>query len=104
GVSFSGGVGTIPGVLIGTLILQVINYGLTFIGVNPYLQFIISVKSIILCKIVDNVMNAGCSIIQQSNEALIMSFGLLVLSQAGLIGRTDRKADRRRLVVKASWD
>src|SRR5699024_2601676 len=37
------------------------------------------VKSIILCKIVDNVMNAGCSIIQQSNEALIMSFGLLVL-------------------------
>lgn len=38
-----------------------------------------SVKSIILCKIVDNVMNAGCSIIQQSNEALIMSFGLLVL-------------------------
>ena len=39
----------------------------------------ISVKSIILCKIVDNVMNAGCSIIQQSNEALIMSFGLLVL-------------------------
>src|SRR5699024_12670969 len=38
-----------------------------------------AVKSIILCKIVDNVMNAGCSIIQQSNEALIMSFGLLVL-------------------------
>jgi len=41
GVSFAGGVGTIPGVIIGALILQVINYGLTFIGVNPYLQYII---------------------------------------------------------------
>src|SRR5699024_8006021 len=48
---------------------------LTLQSISSYLN----VKSIILCKIVDNVMNAGCSIIQQSNEALIMSFGLLVL-------------------------
>ncbi len=41
GVSFTGGVGTIPGVLIGTVLLQVINYGLNFIGVNAYWQFII---------------------------------------------------------------
>lgn len=41
GVSFTGGVGTIPGVLIGTILLQVINYGLNFIGVNAYWQFII---------------------------------------------------------------
>mgnify|MGYP000614379155 FL=1 len=34
GVSFTGGVGTIPGVLIGAVLLQVINYGLNFIGVN----------------------------------------------------------------------
>ncbi|MDU1854166.1 MAG: beta-methylgalactoside transporter, partial [Clostridium baratii] len=34
-------VGTIPGVLIGTVLLQVINYGLNFIGVNAYWQFII---------------------------------------------------------------
>ncbi|MGL4947116.1 MAG: galactose/methyl galactoside ABC transporter permease MglC, partial [Cetobacterium sp.] len=32
GVSFSGGVGTVPGVLIGVIIFTVINYGLTFIG------------------------------------------------------------------------
>jgi len=53
GVSFSGGVGTIPGVLIGTLILQVINYGLTFIGVNPYLQFIIRGLIIIIAVSLD---------------------------------------------------
>ena len=41
GVSFTGGVGTIPGVLIGAVLLQVINYGLNFIVVNAYWQFII---------------------------------------------------------------
>jgi methyl-galactoside transport system permease protein len=41
GVSFSGGIGTVGGVVIGVLIFQVINYGLAFIGVNPYLQYII---------------------------------------------------------------
>ena len=41
GVSFTGGIGTIPGVLIGTVLLQVINYGLKFIGVNAYWQYII---------------------------------------------------------------
>ena len=41
GVSFSGGVGTVPGVLIGVIIFTVINYGLTFIGVNSYWQYII---------------------------------------------------------------
>ena len=41
GVSFTGGVGTIPGVLLGAILLQVINYGLNFIGVNAYWQFII---------------------------------------------------------------
>ncbi|MGL6023574.1 MAG: ABC transporter permease subunit, partial [Cetobacterium sp.] len=46
GVSFSGGVGTVPGVLIGVIIFTVINYGLTFIGVNPYWQYII--KGIII--------------------------------------------------------
>lgn len=46
GVSFTGGVGTIPGVLIGAIILQFINYGMTFIGVSPYLQYII--KGIII--------------------------------------------------------
>jgi methyl-galactoside transport system permease protein len=41
GVSTSGGIGTVPGILAGVLIFGVINYGLTFIGMNPYWQLII---------------------------------------------------------------
>jgi methyl-galactoside transport system permease protein len=41
GVSTTGGVGTVPGIVAGVLIFGVINYGLTFIGVNPYWQQII---------------------------------------------------------------
>ena len=40
GVSTAGGVGTVPGIVTGVLIFQVINYGLAFIGVSPYLQFV----------------------------------------------------------------
>lgn len=41
GVSTAGGIGTVPGIMAGVLIFGVINYGLTFIGVNPYWQLII---------------------------------------------------------------
>jgi methyl-galactoside transport system permease protein len=41
GVSVSGGIGTVRGVIVGVLIFSVINYGLTFINVNPYWQQII---------------------------------------------------------------
>ncbi len=41
GLSFNGGVGSVSGVVTGVLIFQVIAYGLSFIGVNPYMQFII---------------------------------------------------------------
>ena len=53
GVSFSGGIGTIPGVLIGTLILQFINYGLNFIGISPYYQYIIKGLIIIFAVSID---------------------------------------------------
>ena len=53
GVSFAGGVGTIPGVIIGVIILQVINYSLNFLGVNPYLQYIIKGLIIILAVSID---------------------------------------------------
>ena len=46
GVSFSGGVGKISGVVAGVIIFTLINYGLTYIGVNPYWQYII--KGIII--------------------------------------------------------
>ncbi|MEI8132325.1 MAG: galactose/methyl galactoside ABC transporter permease MglC [Leptolinea sp.] len=41
GVSVAGGIGTVPGVVAGVLIFTVINYGLTFIGVDPYWQQIV---------------------------------------------------------------
>lgn len=40
GVSTTGGIGTIGGVIVGVLIFAVINYGLSFIGMDPNLQFI----------------------------------------------------------------
>lgn len=53
GVSFSGGVGTIPGVIIGVIILQMINYALIYLGVNAYLQYIIKGLIIILAVSID---------------------------------------------------
>ena len=53
GVSFSGGVGTIGGILIGVITLQVINYSLYYLQINPYLQFIIKGVIIILAVAID---------------------------------------------------
>ena len=53
GVSFSGGVGTIPGILIGAVLLQVINYGFNFVGVNAYWQYIIRGLIIIIAVSLD---------------------------------------------------
>jgi methyl-galactoside transport system permease protein len=53
GVSFSGGVGTIPGVVIGAIILQAINYSLVFLSVNPYYQYIIRGLIIIIAVAID---------------------------------------------------
>ena len=53
GVSVSGGVGTIQGVVIGAVILQAIVYALQFLGVNPYIQYIIRGLIIILAVSID---------------------------------------------------
>jgi len=53
GVSTTGGIGTIPGVLAGVLIFAVINYGLTYIGVNTYWQFILRGLVIVLAVALD---------------------------------------------------
>ena len=53
GVSTTGGIGTIPGILAGVFILTVINYGLTFIGLNPYWQQIIKGLIIVFAVAVD---------------------------------------------------
>lgn len=54
GLSFSGGIGTISGIVAGVLIFQVIAYGLSFIGINPYIQFIIKGLIIITAVAIDN--------------------------------------------------
>ncbi len=58
GVSFAGGVGTVIGVITGGLIFTVINYGLTYIGVNPYWQYIIKGSIIIFAVAIDSLKYA----------------------------------------------
>ena len=58
GVSFYGGVGRISGVLTGVIILTVINYGLTYVGVNPYWQYIIKGAIIIAAVAFDSMKYA----------------------------------------------
>ncbi len=53
GVSTAGGIGTVPGILVGVLILTVINYGLTFVGISPYWQLIIKGSIIVSAVAVD---------------------------------------------------
>jgi methyl-galactoside transport system permease protein len=53
GVSTTGGIGTAQGVLAGVLIFSVINYGLTFIGMNPNLQYIVKGLIIISAVAID---------------------------------------------------
>jgi len=48
GVSNTGGIGTIPGMVLGVFIFGIINYGFTFVGINPYWQLIIKGLIIIL--------------------------------------------------------
>lgn len=58
GVSFAGGVGTVAGVVTGVIIFTVINYGLTYIGVNPYWQYIIKGGIIIFAVALDSLKYA----------------------------------------------
>ena len=58
GVSFYGGVGRISGVITGVIILTVINYGLTYVGVNPYWQYIIKGAIIIVAVAFDSMKYA----------------------------------------------
>lgn len=53
GVSFNGGIGTVQGIVIGSIILQAINYGLYFLGVNAYLQYVIRGAIIIIAVAID---------------------------------------------------
>ena len=58
GLSFDGGIGSVGGVIIGVLIFQVIAYGLTYIGVSSYLQYIIKGLIIISAVAIDTIKNS----------------------------------------------
>ena len=58
GVSFSGGVGSVIGVVVGVVIFTLINYGLSYIGVNPYWQYIIKGAIIIMAVAIDSLKHA----------------------------------------------
>ena len=53
GVSLMGGVGSIFGIVIGVIIFQVINYGLVYISVSPYMLYIIKGAIVILAVAID---------------------------------------------------
>lgn len=53
GCSAGGGVGSVPGVIIGVLIFNVINYGLTFIGLSSYWQYVVKGAIIIIAVALD---------------------------------------------------
>jgi methyl-galactoside transport system permease protein len=59
GVSFAGGVGSIAGVVTGVLIFTVINYGMTYIGVSPYWQYIIKGGIIVFAVAIDSMKYAN---------------------------------------------
>lgn len=57
GTSFSGGIGTITGTLIGALILGIISNGMNMLGISPYMQYIVKGLVILGAVILDKVSN-----------------------------------------------
>ena len=53
GVSLAGGKGKISGTILGVLILQIINNGLTLLSVNQYYQMIVSGSVLLLAVLID---------------------------------------------------
>lgn len=53
GASFSGGIGNVPGTFLGVIIFSVINYGLTFVGLSSYWQFVVKGMIIIVAVALD---------------------------------------------------
>ncbi len=53
GISHAGGVGTVGGMMIGLMTLGLINFGMTFLGVNSYYQLLVKGGIIILAVYMD---------------------------------------------------
>ncbi|MDO5083576.1 ABC transporter permease [Arachnia propionica] len=57
GTSFSGGIGTVWGVMAGTMIIGVINNGLSLMGVSTYWQWVVKGAIIVVAIIIDERKN-----------------------------------------------
>ena len=58
GTSHAGGIGTVPGIIAGILILGILNNGLLLLGISPYLQQVIKGVIIVGAVIFDMRKNA----------------------------------------------
>jgi len=57
GVSTSGGVGTVPGVLLGALLLGVIQNSLTLVRISPFWQLAVQGLLILIAVVIDNLIS-----------------------------------------------
>ena len=57
GVSISGGVGTVPGVLLGALLLGIIQNSLTLIRISPFWQLAVQGLLILIAVVMDNLIS-----------------------------------------------
>lgn len=57
GVSISGGVGTVPGVLLGALLLGIIENALTLVGISPFWQLAAQGLLILIAVVSDNLIS-----------------------------------------------
>jgi len=53
GISFSGGIGKVSGAIVGVLLFTIISYGMTFMGLDMYYQYIIKGAIIVVAVALD---------------------------------------------------